>query len=105
MLKTIRYVGPIDAVDVPLPSGLVATVERYATVDLPDGLADRLLEQTDWVGDDEPYAVPATLAETESDAGGDEPDDESGAARSGDDETYDDESAIADEEVTTDAGR
>lgn len=46
-MADVRYVGPHDAVRVPLPSGLDAVCERGATVSVPDSLADGLLEQAD----------------------------------------------------------
>lgn len=69
MLKTVRYVGPIDAVALPLPSGLVATVERGASVDVPAGLAERLLEQTDWAA---PASEEKSAKKTTPPAGGKE---------------------------------
>lgn len=48
MAQTIRYDGPVDAVDVPLPSGIVVTVARGETARFPDALAERLLEQDVW---------------------------------------------------------
>ena len=74
-LKTIRYIGPIDAVALPLPSGLVATVERGAAVDVPAELAERLLEQADWAlptpqtKTTKPDADPAPGKEVTTDAG------------------------------------
>lgn len=76
MLKTVVYDGPFDAVDVPLPSGLVATVKRGASCDFPAAIADALLAQTGW-------SAPAPARK---------PKDETPARDAG-------------EEVTTDAGR
>ena len=75
MLKTVIYDGPFDRVDVPLPSGLVATVARGAAVEVPAQIADALLVQSGW-------SAPATK----------KPKDETPARAAG-------------EEVTTDAGR
>lgn len=76
MLKTVVYDGPFDRVDVPLPSGLVATVARGAAVDVPAHVADALLAQSGW-------SAPAPKKQTK---------DETPARAAG-------------EEVTTDAGR
>lgn len=48
MPTTIRYDGPLDAVEVPLPSGLVVVVERGQTSRFTDDLAARLLQQSCW---------------------------------------------------------
>lgn len=45
----VKYVGPHDGVEVPLPSGLVARCERGGTLSVPDDVAKGLLEQpTNW---------------------------------------------------------
>lgn len=45
----VKYVGPHDGVEVPLPSGLVARCERGGTMSVPDDVAKGLLEQpTNW---------------------------------------------------------
>lgn len=49
MMADVRYVGPHDGVEVPLPSGLVARCERGGTIVVPDDVAKGLLEQpTNW---------------------------------------------------------
>lgn len=53
-MKTVRYDGPHDAVEIPLPSGLRARCERGGTVQLPDTIADRITQQDGW----EPVAPP-----------------------------------------------
>lgn len=45
-MTKLVYVGPHDGVDVPiLATGRVITVERDATAEIPDAVADSLLEQ------------------------------------------------------------
>lgn len=44
-MADVRYVGPHDAVRVPLPSGLEVACERDATISVPDDLAAGLLDQ------------------------------------------------------------
>lgn len=45
----LRYVGPVDALDVPLPYGGTVTVKRGEEVKLPNSLAEELLKQkTNW---------------------------------------------------------
>lgn len=41
----LTYVGPHDAVRVPLPTGGSPEVERGGDIDVPDSYAERLLEQ------------------------------------------------------------
>lgn len=45
MATELRYVGPIDAVEVPLEYGGHIVVARDGTAEFPDELAERLLEQ------------------------------------------------------------
>jgi len=43
----LTYVGGFDAVSVPLPSGAEATCARNGTIEVPDNIGERLLEQAD----------------------------------------------------------
>ena len=50
----LRYIGPLDAVEVALPSGLRAVVRRGDVAAFPAALAARLAEQTDtWTDPDD----------------------------------------------------
>jgi hypothetical protein len=42
----IRYIGPIDRVTVPLPTGGALEVDQGEILTVPDDLGERLLEQT-----------------------------------------------------------
>lgn len=43
----LKYIGPHDAVEVPLPFGGFITVKNGEVKDLPDSLSEGLLEQKD----------------------------------------------------------
>ena len=47
-MKTVTYLGPHEAVIIPLPSGFSYECERDGTVELPDDLADELIARGDW---------------------------------------------------------
>ena len=44
-MKALTYVGPYDAVNVPLPDGETITLKRFASADFPPDVAAGLLEQ------------------------------------------------------------
>ena len=87
MPTTIRYDGPLDAVEVPLPSGVVVVVPRGQTGRFTDDLAARLLEQDCWndpntptppvdeptSGDAEPDPQPGDAGSDTTDTSGDAP--------------------------------
>lgn len=47
-MKTVTYLGPHEAVYVPLPSGMSYKCDRDGTVELPNALADELIARGDW---------------------------------------------------------
>ena len=47
-MKTVTYLGPHEAVIVPLPSGFSYECDRDGTVELPNALADELIARGDW---------------------------------------------------------
>lgn len=47
-MKTVTYLGPHEAVTVPVPSGMSYECDRDGTVDLPNDLADELIARGDW---------------------------------------------------------
>lgn len=47
-MKTVSYLGPHEAVFIPLPSGTSYECDRDGTVELPDDLADELIARGDW---------------------------------------------------------
>lgn len=44
----VQYIGPFDAVELPLPEGGALTIERHGGVELDAEFASSLLEQADW---------------------------------------------------------
>jgi len=44
----IRYTGGIDAVDIPLPSGMTISVKRGEECDVPSGLGEELAARPDF---------------------------------------------------------
>ena len=47
-MKTVTYLGPHEAVYIPLPSGMSYECDRDGTVELPNQLADELIARGDW---------------------------------------------------------
>lgn len=47
-MKTVTYLGPHEAVIVPVPSGMSYECDRDGTVELPNALADELIARGDW---------------------------------------------------------
>lgn len=47
-MKTVTYLGPHEAVFIPLPSGFSYECDRDGTVELPDDLAEELVARGDW---------------------------------------------------------
>ena len=47
-MKTVTYLGPHEAVYIPLPSGMSYECDRDGTVELPNQLAEELIARGDW---------------------------------------------------------
>ena len=47
-MKTVTYLGPHEAVYIPLESGMTYECDRDGTVELPNQLADELIARGDW---------------------------------------------------------
>lgn len=47
-MKTVTYIGPHQAVVIPLPNGAAYECEREGNLELPDTLADELIARGDW---------------------------------------------------------
>ena len=63
----LTYVGPLDRVRVPLPTGGAPEVARGEDINVPDSYAERLLEQpSNWRRASKPAAKPAADKQKES---------------------------------------
>lgn len=62
----VKYVGPHDAVDLPLPDGGVVRVERGAEVDVHHELRDELVKQEGNWEQSKPTSSRSTASESDS---------------------------------------
>lgn len=63
-MKTVKYIGPFDAVEIEHPPARWITVANGEPTELPDAIADRLAEQADWEA--QPTPKPKTAAKKET---------------------------------------